>query len=154
MSLAAIWRQFTLMFLFMAAAAFVLFRLLGMVFPDFTMNSVNSVGFIIPVLAAMQVGQRHYSKTGTRLAGASAWKAALLASVTVALFGVGVLMVMGKLLDAPLYHEIMRDPGYLPILAVVVAGMAGLQLPGIRAALWFGGRSAEKSAERLATKGK
>lgn len=61
-------RDFILMYLFGVVIVAVMVWLIQMFFLNYS-DSSNVMGILIPMFAAMQVGQSYYKRTGTALSG-------------------------------------------------------------------------------------
>lgn len=108
----------------------------------------NSMGLIVPMLAAMQVGTIWYNRTGARPAGAVTWKAsALFAAITFVVSGLlAVLLYSNGLL--PELNGILNDTDGVMILAGIAAFMFVLVLLLCKGGLYWGARQAEKIQQR------
>ncbi|MDO5604482.1 MAG: ABZJ_00895 family protein [Paracoccus sp. (in: a-proteobacteria)] len=154
MSLSQLWRDYTLMFLALSALAFVVLFAVGFFFPDFNMDYANAVGFIIPAIAGMQLGEVYFTKTGTRLGGGLAWKVSALGALTASAFGVAFVMLMVYLVPDMFGGNIPSGREIILTNLAILVGVMLLLTPAIRGFIALGTRSAAKNAERLAAKGK
>lgn len=155
LQMSTILRDFTLMYLFGLVVVAVMVGLVMYFFPDMS-DSSGAMGVLVPMIAAMQVGQLHYKRTGTALGGGFAWKAALACAVISIVISLAIAWLVVSLnVDPELSAMIaeLREPGNLPIMAAIMAGCALLLVAVIRGGFALGSRSQMKAEKRQARNG-
>ena len=136
--------------LLISAAAFaVLFALEA--FFAFSFDS-NFLAVLIPMLAAMQVGQIWFNRTGTRPTNGFAWQAALLFALIA--FGISMLLSAGIYAAGlvPQLRDMLADPQSRQIFAIVLAVLVVLLVLVCRLGFGMGARQAAKLKARLDAK--
>ena len=112
----------------------------------------NVMGFLVPIFAAMAVGQVWYQREGGRPASGRAWAMAVVWTLLTQAVLVGLLVlawkagVLEEMLGSRPTHEDLK------IFALVMLGIGVFQFLALRASLWAAFRGAAKQAERLAAR--
>lgn len=112
----------------------------------------NAMGLLVPIFAAMAVGQVWYQREGGRPASGRAWAMAVLWTLLTLAIQVGLLVLAWK---AGLLAEMLGSSPTdedLKIFALVLLGIGVFQVLAMRAMLWASFRGAAKQAERLAAR--
>lgn len=111
----------------------------------------GAMGVLVPVFAAMAVGQGWYQREGARPASGRAWAMAALWTLLTLAIQAGLLALAWQ---AGLLDELFRRGGPsdedIRIFAMAMLGIGVLLVLAMRAMLWAAFRSAEKQAERKA----
>ena len=110
----------------------------------------NAMGFLVPIFAAMAVGQVWYQREGARPASGRAWAMAVLWTLLTLAIQVGLLVLAWK---AGLLAEMLGSSPTdedLKIFALVLLGIGVFQVLAMRVMLWAAFRGAAKQAERKA----
>jgi hypothetical protein len=144
------------------ALQFLLFLIGGMVllialywvletFAGYDGSSGNVMGIVLPPLVAMSMSSWWYQKEKARPASGRLWKLSLICG----LVAVGINAALVALLyQAGLLQDLLGglppDMRAMRFFAGIFAGYGVVQILLIRAGFWFGFRSAEKQAQRLA----
>jgi len=113
----------------------------------------NAMGFLVPLFAAMGVGQVWYQREGGRPASGRAWAMAALWTVLALAIQIGLFVLAWKagLLDG-LFNRGGPSDEDLKIFALVMLGVGVFQFLALRVGLWAAFRGAAKQAERLAAR--
>ncbi len=128
-----------------------------MMFAGVGAESIGSVGWLAPVLAAMFAGQRYFKLAGTRPSNGHAWRASLVfLIVTVVMMVVLVVVIAsfaGEQLSIPPLSDLINGPDAGVFFAIFGSVSVFLWL-ALRFSFSTGARQGSKQAERLSAKAK